>query len=134
MFKFPKQVGNGLTVIAYMLLSIFIVMRLFIKKIDGDAICRSTTMIIMMLASTIDIIWVAFDRHRSTSWIVTIFNVAIILFFVRSIREVWIQFSKVLVKSVPVFIIIIAYFLLFIIIGFIMFGQNDSSDSFRTIN
>ena len=134
MFKFPKQVGNGLTVIAYMLLSIFIVMRLFIKKIDGDAICRSTTMIIMMLASTIDIIWVAFDRHRSTSWIVPIFNVAIILFFVRSIREVWIQFSKVLVKSVPVFIIIIAYFLLFIIIGFIMFGQNDSSDSFRTIN
>ena len=55
------------------------------------------------------------------------------MLFIRAIREIWIQFTKVLIKSVPVFIIILAYFLLFVLIGFILFGQNTDNLAFSTI-
>ena len=65
-------------------------MRLFIKKKSKGAVCRATCMLIMILSSTIDLIWVLADGDRSASAIVNIFNVMLVLFFVRAIREVWI--------------------------------------------
>lgn len=38
-----------------------------------------------------------------------------------------------LIKSIPVFIIIVAYFILFVLIGFILFGQNTENLAFSTI-
>ena len=108
-------------------------MRLFIKKRSSTAICRSVTMGLIMIFCTGDLIWVSLDSGRVTTWVVSILNVALILFFIRAIREVWIQFTKVLIKSVPVFIIILAYFLIFVIIGFILFGQNTDNLAFATI-
>ena len=86
-----------------------------------------------MLFSAGDLIWVSLDKSRTVTWVVPILNVALILFFIRAIREIWIQFTKVLIKSVPVFIIILAYFLLFVLIGFILFGQNTDNLAFSTI-
>ena len=88
---------------------------------------------LIMIFCTGDLIWVSLDSGRVTTWVVSILNVALILFFIRAIREVWIQFTKVLIKSVPVFIIILAYFLIFVIIGFILFGQNTDNLAFATI-
>lgn len=123
----------GLSIAAYVLLSIFIILRLLIKKRDRGAITRTTLMFICILLNMSDLIWVFLDSSRKTSWLVPIFNCALIVLFIRAIREVWIQFSQVLIKSLPVFIIILAYFLLFVIIGFIMFGQNDENKAFATI-
>ena len=81
---------SGLTILAYILLSIFIVMRLFIKKKSKGAVCRAICMLTMILTCTADLVWVWFDDNRSTVGIVNIFNVLLILFFVRSIREVWV--------------------------------------------
>lgn len=86
-----------------------------------------------MLFSAGDLIWVSLDKSRTVTWVVPILNVALLLFFIRAIREIWIQFTKVLIKSVPVFIIILAYFLLFVLIGFILFGQNTDNLAFSTI-
>ena len=90
MFKFPPNVAVGLTLTAYGLLMIFIVMRLFIKKRSRSALCRSGAMITLMLICTGDMIWVLCDDARTSSWLVPIFNVALILLFIRSIREIWI--------------------------------------------
>ena len=49
-------------------------------------------MLLMMLIGTVDIIWVTIDETRSVTTMVNFINVALILFFIRSIREVWIQF------------------------------------------
>lgn len=132
--KLPPALTTCLTLLAYALLSIFIVMRLFIKKRSNSAIFRSVGMGALMLISAIDLIWVFADDHKSTTWVVNIFNVFLILFFIRAIREIWIQFSIVMIKSVPVFIIMLSYFILFVIIGFILFANNESDKSFFTIN
>ena len=88
--KFPPALSTFLTLIAYCLLSIFVVMRLFIKKKSKSAIIRSSIMIIIMLFSSVDLIWVLADSNKSTTTIVNIFNVCLLLFFIRAIREVWI--------------------------------------------
>ena len=134
MLKIPPAMTNFLMITAYILLSIFIIMRLFIKKRSRSAICRSGCMLILMLISTIEIIWVAVSSHRSTAAIVNVFNVFLLLFFVRAIREVWLQFMQVLGASVPIFAIIMAYFVIYIIVGFIFFANSQASDSFITIN
>lgn len=134
MLKLTPGMTTFLTILAYILLSIFIVMRLFIKKRSRSAKCRSSCMIGLMLVSIIEMVWVLLDSHRSTTTIVNIFNVMILLFFVRAIREVWLQFMQVLGASVPIFMIIIAYFLIYIIVGFIFFANSEAADSFQTIN
>lgn len=78
----------------------------------------------LMLISTFDLLWVAISDKRATTPIVDIFNVFLILFFVRAIREVWIQFIQVLAVSVPIFTIILAYFIIYTIVGFIMFANS----------
>jgi hypothetical protein len=132
--KLPPVLTTFLTLASYALLSIFIIMRLFIKKRSNSAKCRSICMGALMLISAIDLIWVLIDENKSTTWIVNIFNVFLVLVFIRAIREIWIQFSIVMIKSVPVFIIMLSYFLLFVIIGFIMFANNPYDKSFFTIN
>lgn len=134
LMKLPPVLTTFLTLLAYALLSIFIVMRLFIKKRSNSAIIRSVGMGALMLISAIDLIWVFADDHKSTTWVVNIFNVFLILFFIRAIREIWIQFSIVMIKSVPVFIIMLSYFILFVIIGFILFANNEAANDFFTIN
>ena len=113
-----------LTVLAYLLLSVFIIMRLFIKKKSRGAVCRAVCMLTMILTCMIELIWVWVDDGRSTVAIVNIFNVLLILFFVRAIREVWVQFVQVVIASVPVFAIIFAYLILFTIIFYIQFANN----------
>ena len=119
MFKLPTWLTSTLTVLAYILLSLFIIMRLFIKKKSRGAVCRAVCMLTMILTCTIDLVWVWLDDARSTVALVNIFNVLLILFFVRAIREVWVQFVQVVIASVPVFAIIFAYLILFTIIFYI---------------
>ena len=90
-------------------------------------------MISLMLGSSIDMLFVLISEHRTTTTVVNIINVIVILMFVRAIREVWLQFLKVVVSSVPVFIIILSFFIMYIIIGFIFFSSNKSSYDFDTI-
>ena len=125
---------TALLLLCYVCLSTFIIMRLFIKKRDRGSIFRSTVMLGMVLASTIDLLWVFFLDGRSATVVTDIFNVFLLLFFVRSIREVWMQFIQVMIHSVPVFAIIMAYFVVFVIIGFILFANSTVSESFVTIN
>ena len=105
-------------------------MRLYIKKLSRSAVVRSCIMFAIILIAVGDMFWVLLDRDRATSWLVPILNVALLIFFIRSIREVWIQFSQVMVSSVPVFIIILAYFVLFVIVGFIFFANNEENLAF----
>ena len=91
-------------------------------------------MLTMILISTIDLIWVLADGDRSSTAIVSIFNVLLVLFFVRAIREVWIQFVQVVIKSVPVFAIILAFLILFTIIFYILFANNENDESFASLN
>jgi len=90
-------------------------------------------MITLMLGSSIEMLIVQINEHRTTITVVNIINVIIILMFVRAIREVWLQFLKVVVSSVPVFIIILSFFIMYIIIGFIFFSDNKYSYDFDTI-
>lgn len=90
--KLQPATTTALTILAYILLSIFIIMRLFIKKKGRGAVCRAVTMLGFILFSTIDLIWVLVSEDRASTAIVNIFNVMLLLFFVRAIREVWIQF------------------------------------------
>lgn len=108
-------------------------MRLFIKKKSKGAVCRATCMLLMILSSTIDLIWVLADGDRPAAAIVNIFNVMLVLFFVRAIREVWIQFVQVVIASVPVFAIIFAYLILFTIVFYILFANNQDDQSFATM-
>lgn len=133
-FKLPTWLTSMLTVLAYILLSVFIIMRLFIKKKSRGAVCRAVCMLTMILTCTIDLVWVWLDDNRSTVALVNIFNVLLILFFVRAIREVWVQFVQVVIASVPVFAIIFAYLILFTIIFYIQFANNTEDQSFRTLN
>ena len=91
-------------------------------------------MLIMMLVSSINLIWVEVDDQRTSTVLVNILNVVILLFFVRAIREVWVSFIHVVIASAPVFAIIFAYFVLFIIVGFILFANFSYDDSFATLN
>ena len=125
---------TALLIICYTCLTTFIVMRLFIKKRDKGSIFRSTVMLGMIFTSTIDLLWVFVFENRSATVVTDIFNVFLLLFFVRSIREVWIQFIQVMINSVPVFAIIMAYFVVFVLIGFILFANSQVSESFITIN
>ena len=109
-------------------------MRLIIKKKGRGAVCRAVCMLVLILASTIDLLWVLIDDGRAAAPTVNIFNVILLLFFVRSIREVWIQFIQVVIASVPVFAIIFAYLLLFIIVGFILYANVASDESFATLS
>ena len=119
---------------AYAMLSLFIIMRLFIKKRSRSAIARASFMLFIIAVCTIDLIVVVADNTKSTTTLVNILNVLLILFFVRAIREVWLQFIQVVVKSVPVFIIIFAYFIIYILTGFILFANSEIDESFATIN
>lgn len=134
LIKLQPSTTTALTIVAYILLSVFIVMRLVIKKKSKGAICRAVCMLTIIVACTIDLMWVLMSSNRSSATIVSICNVILLLFFVRSIREVWIQFMQVVIASVPVFAIILAYLLLFIIVGFILYANVATDQSFITLN
>jgi len=87
--KFSPGFTTSLTLISYIFLATFVVMRLFIKKRTKSAVIRSVLMGALMLCCSVDLIWILVDQHRSTTPLVNIFNVMLILFFVRAIREVW---------------------------------------------
>ena len=123
--KFPPAFTTTLNIVAYLLLSTFVAIRLMIKKRSTSAWFRSIVMFSIMFICTVDLIWVDASDKRSTTPVVNIFNVCLILFFVRAIREVWGQFVVVVVKSVPVFAILMAYFVIYIIVGFIFFANSE---------
>lgn len=108
-------------------------MRLFIKKRTTSAIVRTILMCSLMLVCIFDLLWMGISDSKSTTSIVDIFNVFLILFFVRAIREVWIQFIQVLAVSVPIFAIIMAYFIIYTLIGFIMFANHGEDSSFSDL-
>ena len=86
---FSPEATTSIYLIAYILLSIFILMRLFIKKRTKSAIIRSLVMGALMLGSSIDLLYVLIDKDRNTTSVVNCINVVVILMFVRAIREVW---------------------------------------------
>ena len=133
--KIQPGLYMALTLTSYVLLSVFVVMRLFIKKKSRSSVCRASIMLFMMFISTVNLVWVEIDSNRTSTVMVNILNVIILLFFVRAIREVWIQFIQVVIASVPVFAFIFAYLILFIIIGFILFANfaSPDADAFSTI-
>lgn len=133
MSKVKIKTSSSLLIIAYIILGGFIVLRLFIKKRSTSSIIRTVIMCSLMLFCIADLLWVTISENKSTTSIVDIFNVFLILFFVRAIREVWIQFIQVLAVSVPIFAIILAYFIIYTIIGFIMFANHTEDNSFSDL-
>ena len=132
--KVRTKVTTTLNLLAYAMLATFIVMRLFIKKRNRTTVTRSVIMLTLILVAAGDLIWVLASVKRSTNAVVQIFNAALIIFFVRAIREVWSQFMNVMVKSVPVFGILIAFFVMYTITGFILFANSEKSSDFATMN
>ena len=92
MTKFSPAMTAGLYMAAYIFLSMFIIMRLFIKKRSRSAIVRSSFMLCLIATCIIDLILVVVDNSKSTTTLTNILNVILILLFVRAIREVWLQF------------------------------------------
>ena len=99
-------------------------MRLSIKKITVSVVVRSTIMLLILAISFVDLLIVELLSSRETTYFTEFINVVLILFFIRSIREVWIQIFKVLVSSIPVFIIIMAFIVVSCYAAFILFGTN----------
>ena len=113
---------------AYCVLATFIIMRLSIKKITTSVVVRSTIMLMIISVSFVDLLIVELLTSRPTTYITEFINVCILLFFIRAIREVWIQIIKVLISSVPVFVIIIAFIVVSCYAAYILFGSNGNDD------
>ena len=75
---------------SYCVLAAFIIMRLSIKKITISVVVRSTIMLLILSISFIDLLVVEMLKTRETTYFTEFINVVLILFFIRSIREVWI--------------------------------------------
>lgn len=127
-YKLPPWITRGLYMFAYCVLATFIIMRLSIKKITTSVVVRSTIMLMIISVSFVDLLIVELLTSRPTTYITEFINVCILLFFIRAIREVWIQIIKVLISSVPVFVIIIAFIVVSCYAAYILFGSNGNDD------
>ena len=101
--KLPPKVSRLMYMLAYCILASFVIMRLSIKKITTSVVVRSTVMLFVLSFSFIDLLIVQSLESRTDTYFTGFINVVVILFFIRSIREVWIQIFKVLVASFAVF-------------------------------
>ena len=108
-------------------------MRLSIKKITISVVVRSTIMLLVLSISFVDLLVVESLQSRQTTYFTEFINVVLILFFIRSIREVWIQIIKVLIASTPVLIICMAFIVVSCYAAFILFGSNSEDDSFEDL-
>ncbi len=76
--------------LAYIILSAFIIVRLIIKKITTSVKVRSTIMLLIIAVSFVDLLSIELFTIRETTYLTQFMNVMIITFFIRAIREVWI--------------------------------------------
>ena len=88
--KLPPTVSRMMYMLAYCILASFIIMRLSIKKITTSVVVRSTVMLLVLTISFVDLLVVHSLESRTVSYLTGFINVVLILFFIRSIREVWI--------------------------------------------
>ena len=89
-YKLEPWITRGLYMFSYCILAAFIIMRLSIKKITISVVVRSTIMLLILAVSFIDLLVVEMIKTRDTTYFTEFINVVLILFFIRSIREVWI--------------------------------------------
>ena len=127
------SVCYALYILGYIILGTFVIMRLFIKKVTKSAIIRSAFMLTLMLAGIIDLSICIGNPLREFSPATDFINVVLILFFVRSVREVWFQIGKVVKDSIPVISIIMAFIVFCSYIGYILFAGNEDNSSFVTV-
>ena len=132
-YKLPPWITRGLYMFSYCILAAFIIMRLSIKKITISVVVRSTIMLLVLSISFVDLLVVESLQSRQTTYFTEFINVVLILFFIRSIREVWIQIIKVLIASTPVLIICMAFIVVSCYAAFILFGSNSEDDSFEDL-
>ena len=132
-YKLPPWLNRGLYMLSYCILAAFIIMRLSIKKITTSVVVRSTVMLLVLSISFVDLLIVEALATRETTFFTEFINVLIILFFIRAIREVWIQIIKVLIASFPVLIICMAFIVVSCYAAYILFGSNPENDSFENL-
>ena len=120
--------------ISYFILASFIVMRLSIKKITTKVAVRSTVMLLVLTIGLVDLLVVHAFESRTETYLTGFINVFVLLFFIRSIREVWIQIFKVLLLSIPIKIIIETFLIISCYAAYILFGSDQSDKSFDNLS
>lgn len=118
--------------IAYSLLTARLVFRLKVKKISTNAIIRTAVLGFFMLFGTFDLIMQLAKGEAKTSSTVSAFNFLIIVIYVRANRKIMTQFGIVLYYTIPILVIMLTYFLIFFLLGFILFANKDRNGSFVT--
>jgi hypothetical protein len=115
--------------LAYTILSFFIILRLFLKKRTTSSLFRAAIMLVLMLIASVDMMSSSMDGTFENFMTVFI-NVTLLLFFIRSLREVWVQIFKVMMSSAALFMIIFAYIIFFSFVGYVLFANNQEDSSF----
>lgn len=129
LWQMPPIYGGVLNMLCYLILSFFIVVRLFVKKRTKSSIARTVFLITMMLVGVADFAYHAING-KSDQDVIVFVNILFLLAFIRNLREVWIQIAKVVLGSLSMFIIVFCFLLLFSLLGYALFSNNKLDDSF----
>ena len=95
---------------------------------------RSTVMLLVLTIGLVDLLVVHSLVSRTDTYLTGYVNVFVLLYFIRAIREVWIQIFKVLVLSFPIKIIIETFLIVSCYAAYILFGSNQSDKSFDNLS
>ena len=127
-FKFqPRSIAFVYT-ITYLVLAIFSILRLFVKKRTKSANIRTAGMLLILLISIIDQSLLIANPDRVLANYTDIINVILVVMYTRQIREVWMQIVRVVIATLPVFFILAAYNIVFSLVGSILFSSSASGD------
>ena len=101
-------------------------MRLYIKQRTRSSNIRAVGMLSLLSFALIEQILLIARPDRNINIYNNIINIIIVVLFIRQVREVWMAIGKVIFATLPVLFILLAYNLVFSIIGGIFFSYNDA--------
>ena len=105
------------------MLGIFVVIRLFIKKINRTSIIRSIAMLLLLIMGIVDDVLAM--THVWESMVITrIISVIFLFIFVRQIRVTFGEITRVFWKTMPIFLTIFAIIIFYTYTGFILYSAS----------
>jgi hypothetical protein len=112
-------------------LGVFVVIRLFTKKVNRTSICRSIAMLLLLMLGLGDLI-VGLTKVWKPTVITRTISVFFLFIFVRQIRVTFGEIARVFWKTMPIFLMIFAIIIFYTYTGFVLYSASDQ-DHFTTL-
>ena len=110
---------------SFLILGVFVVIRLFVKKVNRTSIIRSAIMLLLLFLAFMDLILGMAGVWKPTI-ITRTMSVIFLFVFVRQIRVTFGEIARVFWKTMPIFLMIGAIIIFYTYLGFVLYSDEQT--------